>query len=212
MVAIPVYDHTGSQTREIEIDPKALDKAVRRPLLKEALIAYLASQRQGSHNTKSRGQVAGGSKKPWRQKGTGRARAGTTRGPIWVGGGRAHGPKPRDYSYALPRRQRRLATRSSIRYRLESGRLFAVEGLETQLQDKPATKHIQAFLKGSGLAGAGVLLVSEGYDKHLYLSARNIPKVEVIERRNLSAGPVLQRHNLVFTAGALDALVQELSQ
>ena len=211
MVAIPVYDHTGSRTREIEIDPKQVDKAVRKPLLKEALIAYLASQRQGTHNTKSRGQVAGGSQKPWRQKGTGRARAGTTRGPVWVGGGRAHGPKPRDYAYRLPRKQRRLALRSSLRYRIEGGQFFAVEGLEEQLA-KPATKVVGGFLKGSGLAGSSVLFVNDNAESNLYLSARNISKVEVVERRNLSAGPVLQRSNVVFTAAALDALVKELQE
>ena len=211
MVAIPVYDHTGSKTREIEIDPKSVDKAVRKPLLKEALIAYLASQRQGTHNTKTRSQVAGGSQKPWRQKGTGRARAGTTRGPVWVGGGRAHGPKTRDYSYRLPRKQRRLALRSSLRYRIEGGQFFAVEGLEEQLA-KPATKVVGGFLKGAGLSGSSVLFVNDNAESNLYLSARNINKVEVVERRNLSAGPVLQRSNVVFTAAALDALVKELQE
>lgn len=209
MVAIPVYDHTGAKTREIEIDPKSVDKAVRKPLLKEALIAYLASQRQGTHNTKTRSEVAGGSQKPWRQKGTGRARAGTTRGPVWVGGGRAHGPKTRDYAYRLPRKQRRLALRSSLRYRIEGGQFFAVEGLEEQLA-KPATKVVGGFLKGAGLAGSSVLFVNDNAESNLYLSARNISKVEVVERRNLSAGPVLQRSNVVFTAAALDALVKEL--
>ncbi|TVR42352.1 MAG: 50S ribosomal protein L4 [Planctomycetota bacterium] len=212
MVAIPVYDHTGAKTREIELDPKVLDKAVRKPLLKEALIAYLASQRQGSHSTKTRSEVAGGGHKPWRQKGTGRARAGTTRGPIWVGGGRAHGPKSRDYSYRLPRKQRQLALRSSLRFRLEAGQLFAVEGLEDQLKSKPATKLVSHFLKQIGLAEAGVLFVNDNADSNLYLSARNIQKVEVCERRNLSAGPVMQRTNLVFTAAALESLVNELQE
>lgn len=212
MVAIPVYDHTGNKTREIELDPKALDKAVRKPLLKEALIAYLASQRQGTHSTKTRSEVAGGGHKPWRQKGTGRARAGTTRGPVWVGGGRAHGPKPRDYGYRLPRKQRQLALRSSIRYRLEAGQLFAVEGLEDQLAPKPATKLVSSFLKQIGLADAGVLFVHDSDSSNLYLSARNIQKVEVVERRNLSAGPVLQRTNLVFTAAALESLVNDLQE
>lgn len=212
MVAIPVYDHTGAKTREIDLDPKALDKAVRKPLLKEALIAYLASQRQGSHATKSRGQVAGGGHKPWRQKGTGRARAGTSRGPIWVGGGRAHGPSPRDYSYRLPRKQRRLALRSSLRFRLEGGQLFAVEGLAEQVAEKPATKVVKSFLGKIGLVGKGVLFINDNdAGPNLFRSARNIQKVSVVERRNLSAGPVLQSANLVFTAGALDALVQELS-
>ena len=129
MVAIPVYDLSGNKTREVEVDADTLDTTIRRALLKEALIAYNASQRQGSASTKTRGEVQGGSAKPWRQKGTGRARHGSIRSPIFVGGGRAHGPKPRDFSYRLPAKQRRLATRSALRYRLEGGAIKAVEGL-----------------------------------------------------------------------------------
>ncbi len=209
MVAVPVYDMTGTKTREVEIDPLALDKAVRRPLLKEALIAYLASQRQGSHCTKSRGQVAGSTAKMWRQKGTGRARAGSKRVPHWVGGGRAHGPKPRDYSYRLPRQQRRLALRSSLRFRLQRGEICAVEGIEGL--DAPRTKSVMGFLRGVGIDGKSAILVSDAQDKNLYLSARNIPKIDVVERRNLNAGHIMQRSRLVFSAAALDALIQEVT-
>ena len=209
MVAVTVYDLQGKKVREVEIDPKQVDKAVRRPLLKEALIAYNASQRQGTHKTKTRSEVAGGSAKPWRQKGTGRARQGTTRAPQWVGGGRAHGPTPRDYSYSLPKKQRVLACRSSIRYRLEENKLIAVEGLGSL--DKPQTKAIASLLKGIGLGGRGVLLVSEGHSANLNLSARNIQKADVAARADLNAGHVLRRPNLVFSADALDGLVKELS-
>ncbi len=209
MVAVPVYDAAGTKTREIEIDPTQLDKAVRKPLLKEALVAYLASKRQGTHSTKTRGEVVGSTAKMWRQKGTGRARAGSKRVPHWVGGGRAHGPKPRDYSVRLPRKQRRLAVRSSIRYRLQRGELCAVEGLDGLAS--PQTKAVRQFMQGIGLAGKGALFVSEELDRNLYLSTRNLQKVEAVERRNLNAGQVLQRPNLIFTAKALDALAQEVS-
>ena len=145
MVAIPVYDASGAKTREVEVDPDQLDKLVRKPLLKESLIAYLASQRQGTHKTKTRAEVAGGNTKPWRQKGTGRARQGTIRAAQFVGGGRAHGPRPRDYSYRLPKQQRQLAVRSALRYHLENGTLVAVEGVD-QL-DKPSTKAVAGFLQ-----------------------------------------------------------------
>ncbi len=209
MVAVTVYDLQGKKVREVEIDPKSIDKAVRRPLLKEALIAFNASQRQGTHKTKTRSEVAGGSQKPWRQKGTGRARQGTTRAPQWVGGGRAHGPRPRDYSYSLPKKQRALARRSSIRYRLEQNQLVAVEGLESL--DKPQTKTIAKLLKEIGLGGRGVLIVSEGHNANLHLSTRNIQKADVSERRSLNAGHVLRRPHLLFAADALDKLVEELS-
>lgn len=209
MVAVTVYDLQGKKVREVEIDPKQVDKAVRKPLLKEALIAYNASQRQGTHKTRTRSEVAGGSQKPWRQKGTGRARQGTIRAPQWVGGGRAHGPRPRDYSYSLPKKQRALARRSAVRYRLEQQQLIAVEGLEAF--DKPQTKTVAAFLKSVGLGGRGVLLVSEGHNKNLYLSTRNIQKADLTERTQLNAGHILRRPHLVFAADALDGLVKELT-
>jgi len=209
MVAIQIVDMQGAKVREVEVDLDQLDSSVRRPLLKEALIAYLASQRQGSHSTKTRGEVAGGKHKPYRQKGTGRARQGSIRAPQFVGGGRAHGPRPRDYHYRLPRQQRRLATMSSLRYRAEQGRLVAVEGLESM--DKPRTKDVVALLQGLGLAGKGALLVSESNVKPLYLSARNIQKIDVLERRNLCAGQVLRRPNLILSAQALSQLIEEVS-
>ena len=209
MVAIPVYDLSGNKTREVEVDADKLDTTIRRALLKEALIAYNASQRQGSASTKTRGEVQGGSAKPWRQKGTGRARHGSIRSPIFVGGGRAHGPKPRDFSYRLPAKQRRLATRSALRYRLEGGAISAVEGIAAL--DAPKTRPVAKFFNGQGLEGKGILLVSEGENKNLHLSVRNIQKLDVLDRRNLNAGQILRRPNLVFTAEALDALAQEVS-
>ena len=211
MTAIPLYNAEGVKTGEIAVDANLFDKTVRRGLLKEALIAHLASQRQGTHATKSRAFVAGGGKKPWKQKGTGRARQGSTRSPQWVGGGHAHHIKPRDYAYQLPVGQRRVALLSSLRYRLEKNAIFAVEGLDAL--KAPSTKAISGFLGKAGLMKSGArsaLMVSEGLVSNLYLSARNIPKVSVSERRNLSAGAILTHSSLVFTKAALEALVSEL--
>jgi large subunit ribosomal protein L4 len=208
MTAIPVFNAEGVKTGEFAVDPALFDKTVRRGLLKEALIAYLASQRQGTHKNKDRGEVAGGGRKPWRQKGTGRARQGSTRSPQWVGGGRAHAVRPRDYAYQLPRAQRELALLSSLRYRLEKNGVCAVEGLDAL--NEPKTKAVASFLGKTGLCGKRALLVSEGNLPNLHLSARNIPKVTVSERRNLNAGVVLTHANLVFTKSALEALVKEL--
>ena len=207
MTQISIYNAQGAETGKLELDPALFDKTVRRALLKEALIAHLASQRQGTHKTKKRDEVAGGGKKPWKQKGTGRARAGSTRSPVWVGGGHAKTVEPRDYAYQLPAGQRRTALLTGLRYRLEKGGLSAVEGLDLK---KPDTKSVAAFLKKIGIAGKATLLVSEGHQQALYLSARNIPRAAVSERRNLNAGTVLQHNNVVFTKPALDALVEEL--
>lgn len=208
MTQITIYNAQGAETGKLEIDPALFDKTVRRALLKEALIAHLASQRQGTHKTKKRDEVAGGGKKPWKQKGTGRARAGSTRSPVWVGGGHAKTVEPRDYAYQLPAGQRRTALLTGLRYRMEKGGLSAVEGLDLK---KPNTKSVAAFLAKVGIAGKATLLVSEGHQEALYLSARNIPRAAVSERRNLNAGAVLQHSNVVFTKSALDALVQELT-
>ena len=209
MSKITIYNAKGAKTGEIELDPAKLDKTVRKGLLKEALIAFLASQRQGTHKTKDRGEVAGGGKKPWAQKGTGRARQGSTRSPQWVGGGRAHGPIPRDYAYQLPDSSRRVALMSSMRWQLEQGKIFAVEGFDDV--KKPQTKVLAGFLTKIGLGGKGTLLISENNQPNLWLSIRNLSKVTVAERRNLSAGSVLKHANLIFTKSALDALVKELA-
>ena len=204
---IPVLNALGVKTGEIAVDPALFDKTVRRGLLKEALIAHLASQRQGTHATKSRAYTAGGGRKPWKQKGTGRARQGSTRSPQWVGGGHAFARTPRDYGYQLPANQRKVAYLSSLRYRLEKNGIIAVEGLDFT---EPKTKAVAGFLGKAGLGGKKSLIVSEGHQPNLHLSARNIPRVAVSERRNLSAGVVLSYTNLVFTRAALETLVQEL--
>jgi large subunit ribosomal protein L4 len=209
MAAITIFNAQGVKTGELDLDPALLDKTVRKALLKEALIAHLASQRQGTHKTKKRGEVAGGGKKPWKQKGTGRARQGSTRSPQWVGGGHAKTVEPCDYAYQLPLAQRRLALLSGLRFKLEEGKLCAVEGLDSLAE--PQTKAVSGFFKKIGIEGKGNLLVSEAYAPNLYLSARNIPKVDVAERRNLNAGTILQHANLIFTKAALDALVKDLT-
>jgi large subunit ribosomal protein L4 len=208
MAAITIFNAEGVKTGELDLDPALFDKTVRKALLKEALIAHLTSQRQGTHKSKKRGEVAGGGKKPWKQKGTGRARQGSTRSPQWVGGGHAKTVEPRDYSYQLPAAQRRLALMSGLRFKLEEGKVCAVDGLDAMAE--PATKTVASFFKKIGMAGKGVMLVSEAHAPNLYLSARNLAKVTVAERRNLNAGTVLQHANLVFTKAALDGLVQDL--
>ena len=207
-ISVSVYNAAGEKTGVIDIDPLKLDIAVRKPLLKAALIAFLASQRQGTHSTKDRGEVAGGGRKPWKQKGTGRARQGSTRSPQWVGGGRAHSVRPRDYSIELNAQERRIAVRSALRWKLEQGKITAVEGFDPS---QPKTRAVAKLLEKMGIMGKGALLISEGAKPILLKSTRNIPKVDVAERRNLNAGLVLTHANLVFAKPALDALVKEFA-
>jgi len=208
MTAINVYNAAGDKTGQVEIDPLKLDIAVRKALLKEALIAHLASQRQGTHKNKDRGEVAGGGRKPWKQKGTGRARQGSTRSPQWVGGGRAHAVRPRDYSVQLNAQERRIATRSALRWKLEQGKISAVEGLDLAV---PKTRTVTRFLEKIGMMGKGALLVSETAQPNLLASVRNIPKVDVTLRKDLNAGTLMVHANVVFAKHALDALVKELA-
>jgi large subunit ribosomal protein L4 len=208
MATITVYNAEGVTTGQVEVDPTKLDIAVRKALLKEALIAHLASQRQGTHKNKDRGEVAGGGRKPWKQKGTGRARQGSTRSPQWVGGGRAHAVRPRDYSVQLNAQERRIATRSALRWKLESGKISAVEGLDLTT---PKTRSVARFLEKTGLMGKGALLISETLQSALIRSVRNIPKVDVVIRKDLNAGTLMTHANLVFAKPALDALVKELA-
>lgn len=208
MTAIAIYNADGVKTGELELDPAKLDKTIRKALLKEAIIAWQANQRQGSHKTKGRDEVAGGGKKPWKQKGTGRARQGSTRSPQWVGGGHAHRIHVRDYTVYAPAAQRAVAVRSALRHQLQEGKWVVVDGLDGQAA--PKTRKVAGFLSKIGIEGRSALLVSESTDKSFYLSARNLPKVSVVSRRELNAGQVLVHSNLVFTKGALDALVKEL--
>ena len=209
MVTIPVFNINGEQTGKVELDPLKLDKAVRRGLLKESLIAHLANQRQGTHKNKDRGEVAGGGKKPWRQKGTGRARQGSTRSPQWVGGGRAHAVRPRDYSVEMPRQMRAVALRSALRFQMEEGAVFAVDGIEQLV--KPGSRGVAKCFAKIGVEGKATLVVSELNQRNLVLSCRNLAKVDVSERRNLNAGMVLQHSRLVFSKPAIDALIKEVS-
>ena len=207
-ISVQVYNASGEKTGTVEIDPLKLDIAVRKPLLKAALIAHQASQRQGSHKTKDRGEVAGGGRKPWKQKGTGRARQGSTRSPQWVGGGRAHSVRVRDYTIELNVKERQIAVRSALRWKLEQGKITAVEGFDPA---QPKTRAVAKLLEKMGIMGKGALLISEGAKPMLLKSTRNIPKVDVAERRSLNAGIVLTHANLVFAKPALDALVKELA-
>ncbi len=206
MAAVTVYNMQGDKTGSVEIDPKSIDKAVRKALLKEAYIAWQASQRSGTHATLDRGEVAGGGKKPWRQKGTGRARQGSTRSPQWVGGGRAHASSPRDYTVELPAGQRRVALMSSVRFRLQEGKILAIDGLEAGLS-KPSTKVVAKLMAKIGIEGKGALFIAEGTPAGMHLSTRNLPKVSASDRRCLNAGLVLSHANILFSKAALDAFV-----
>lgn len=172
-------------------------------LLHEAVVNFLANQRQGTHATKTKGLVSGGGKKPWKQKHTGRARSGSIRSPLWRGGGAIFGPQPRDYRYGIPKQARRQALYAAVSEKLAAGEMFVVEELKF---DEPRTKKMIDIIEAMGLGGKSLLIVEAGVNRGLLLSSRNIPGVICRAAADLNAHDVLSRNVLLMTRAAAEAL------
>lgn len=165
--------------------------------------SYLANQRQGTHKAKERSEVRGGGKKPWKQKGRGGARAGTTRSPLWIGGGTIFGPRPRDYRQDLPQKLKKLARKSALSHKVKDEQLIVVEDFTFE---KPKTKDFQNFLQSLNLTGKKVLLLTNGKSENVYKSGRNISKVKVLEAAKASTYDILNNQVLVLQQGAVDII------
>ena len=165
--------------------------------------SYLANQRQGTHKAKERSEVRGGGKKPWKQKGRGGARAGTSRSPLWVGGGTIFGPRPRDYRQDLPKKVKRLARKSALSYKVKDEQLIVVEDFNFE---KPKTKDFQVFLDSLKLSGKKVLVLTNGKAENVFKSGRNIPKVKILEAAKVSTYDILNNQILVLQQGAIDTI------
>ncbi len=200
MPEIEIKDRENKVVGKITLPENIFGLEVKKDILHTAVVNYLANQRQGTHATKTRGMVRGGGKKPWRQKHTGRARHGSIRSPLWKGGGVVFGPQPRDYSYKLPKKQKRLALKVALSAKLKDGELTVVDSLNFE---KPRTKDMVAFLKGLNLDSSSVLIVTEDKDENVYLSARNIHGVDVMRAQDLNTYEVLVHQNVVITKDAL---------
>jgi large subunit ribosomal protein L4 len=201
---VKVKSVVGGSVAERELDASAFGERVLGRTLKEALVMYEANRRQGTHKAKTRSEVRGGNKKLWKQKHTGRARMGTTKSPLWTGGGVAFPPVPRDYSYHMPKKARRAALYTAIFAKLRDGEVAVADGFPA---DQPSTKGALAVLHKLDMAGS-VTVVTEGLDQNLWRSLRNVPGVQVIPAADLNALEVLRRRYLVCTPGAMDSLVQ----
>jgi large subunit ribosomal protein L4 len=171
--------------------------------------AYLASQRQGTHKSKERSEVRGGGKKPWRQKGRGGARAGTNRSPLWVGGGRIFGPRPRDYSQALPKKVKSLARKSAFSYKVKDEQVIILEDFDFE---KPKTKEFVDILEALNVSGKKVLLLTNGKQESVYKSGRNIPKVKVLEVNKASAYDILNNQILILQKSTLDLISESFGK
>jgi large subunit ribosomal protein L4 len=167
--------------------------------------ALLANKRQGTHKSKERAEVRGGGRKPWRQKGRGTARAGTTRSPIWIGGGTIFGPRPRDYRQKLPQKVRQLARKSALSYKAKDEQVIIVEDFSFE---KPRTKEFVSMMEALNLSGKKILLLTGANDTHVYKSGRNINKVSIMEASKASTYDILNSQLLVMQHSAVDAITK----
>ena len=200
MANIEVKDAAGKKVKDLELAAGVFDIEPNTAVMHEVVTAQRASWRQGTSNTLTRGQVSGGGKKPWRQKGTGRARQGTIRAPHWTGGGVVFGPHPRSYAKKVNSKVVKLAMRSALSAKLADGELTVVENLEFE---KPSTKQAKAMLAAWGLTGRTMLVIDSG-DVNTYLSFRNLEKVEIITAHMMNTYDFLDNKNLVITEKALE--------
>ena len=202
---VQVFDNSGKQVKEISAPSEIFDTPPNEHLVYEAVVNYRANQRQGTASTKTRAMVRGGGRKPWRQKGTGRARAGSTRSPLWRSGGTTFGPRPRDYSYRMPRKAKRLALKSALAAKLADKQLMILDLPEFA---EPKTKEGAKLVKNLNLKSA--LFVDVHSNTNLILSLRNIPKVKVVDYKQLTVYDVLDHKGLVFSQRAFDSLMEKL--
>ncbi|AFV90351.1 MAG: 50S ribosomal protein L4 [Acidipropionibacterium acidipropionici] len=203
---IDVLTAKGKKSGSVELPGDVFDVATNVPLIHQVVVAQQAAARQGTHSTKTRGEVAGGGKKPWRQKGTGRARQGSTRSPQWVGGGTVFGPQPRSYAQRTPKKMVAAALRGALSDRARDGQIFVLASLVES--DKPSTKAAKSVLSNLGDLKK-VLVVLDRSDEISWLSVRNLAEVHVIAADQLNAYDVLKADQLVFTRAALAAFVGE---
>jgi large subunit ribosomal protein L4 len=205
MPKVPVYNISGAQVGEIELAETIFGIEPNASVLHEAVVMQQASLRRGTHDTKGRSEVRGGGRKPWRQKGTGRARQGSIRAPQWVGGGTVFGPTPRSYAFKLPKKVRRLALKSALSSKVNANEIIVLDALTIDAPKTKAMVEILAALK----VGKKALIVSNEQDNNIVLSARNIPGVKVVDATGINVLDLLHHDALVITKDAV-AKVEEV--
>lgn len=200
--SVPQKSVDGSELPALTLPAEVLDRRVRPQLIKDAVVAYRANRRQGTHSTLTRAEVAGSTRKLWRQKGTGRARAGSIKNPVWRGGGTIFGPRPRDYSRGINRKQRRLALRSALFAKFTAGEVVVVDELGLEA---PRTRRMAKLLEALGVEGR-CLIGTATVDRNAVLSVRNIPGVRILPVSDFNAEEVLVAESIVLTRDAFEKL------
>lgn len=202
MPTVSVYDMTGKETGKIQLSDQVFGIEPNKTVLHSAVVNYLANQRQGTQSALTRAEVSGGGRKPWRQKGTGRARHGSIRSPQWTHGGIAHGPKPRSFRYALPKKVRRLAMKSAFSLKVASGDLIVLEKLEFE---QIKTKEMIKVLNALGADGKALVVISQKDDK-VIKSARNIPGVQTSLVNTLNVYDILNADKFIVVRDAVEKI------
>jgi large subunit ribosomal protein L4 len=202
-----VFSQAHAKVGTVELDPAVFATPLKRGLLADVVRMQTASWRAGTASTKEKGEVSGGGKKPWKQKGTGRARAGSIRSPLWPGGGTIFGPHPRDYGYRMSKQARRTALKSALAQKLREERLTIVDRIEL---GEIKTKQFAGVLSALGIDDS-VLVVIEGADDRIERSARNLPEVKVLRAEGLNVYDLLRYHQLVMTRAAVDAVTKRVT-
>jgi len=205
MASLPVYDRTGAEVGKYEIDPSVLASRINKQLLHDAVVMYESNLRQGSSKTKSRAEVAGTTKKMYRQKGTGNARAGSRRSGVRRGGGHIHAKRPRSWVYRLPRKSLQLATRMALASKIRDDQITLIDELSFE---QPATKQMAEIIKSLKCDGRTLLVATASHDANVYKSARNIAGVTISQAKDLNARSLLAPRHVLMTTAALDVVKQ----
>ncbi|MFH0935908.1 MAG: 50S ribosomal protein L4 [Candidatus Omnitrophota bacterium] len=213
-ITLPIYNSEGKQIDSVKLNAAVFDGSVNQDSLYQAVVAYRAGQRKGLASTKTRGEVSGGGVKPWRQKGTGRARVGSIRSPLWRHGGVIFGPHPRNFYYRLPKKLKSLALKSSLNAKVKEGNFVVLDELRL---DKPKTKeaarvfsNLMSFKPAGREKKYSTLLLLDKLDKNLKLALRNISFLDVNAARDTHSYEVLAHRKIIITKGALEQLTNRL--
>ena len=206
---LEVYKQDGTKSGEtVELSKEIFEIEPNDHVIYLAVKAYLANQRQGTHKAKERSEVSGGGKKPWKQKGRGGARAGTTRSPLWIGGGSIFGLKPRDYRQKLNKKVLALARRSALSYKAKANQILVVEDFNFEA---PKTKDFISILNALKVKGKRTLLLTNGTQENVYKSGRNVPKINILEANKASAYDLLNNQVLVLQKSAVNLLESSIN-
>ena len=207
MPTVVTYNMAGKEVGKIELNDAVFAVEVNEAVMHQAVVRQLSNERLGTHATKTRGMVRGGGRKPWKQKGTGRARSGSTRSPLWIGGGTVFGPSPRSYYKAMPRKARRLAVKSALSEKVNNNDLIVMEELTLAA---PKTKEVLNILNNFEVGDAKVLFITEG-DVNVEKSARNIQGVKALASTGLNIFDLLHHDKLFITKGAVAQIEEVLA-